>query len=88
MSVTKRQLDWSIERLNTATGNAIEPYTKGDDGRYHASVGNYHLSQQYGGVQLVQMSTDGGGIRTVQPHRGTKRECWQCVESMLKMVEK
>ena len=88
MSVTKRQLDWSIERLNKATGNPVEPYTKGEDGRNHANIGNYHLSQQYGGVQLVQMSTNGGGIHTVQPYRGTKRECWQCVESMLKMVEK
>lgn len=60
--ITKAFLESQIEWLNTLTGNPLEPYTKGDDGRYHANIGNYHLAGAYGGFQVHQMATDGGGV--------------------------
>jgi hypothetical protein len=61
--VTESQLQSIVDRLNRLTGNPAECYTKGEDGRLHANIGNYHLSFAYGGVALHQMVTDGGGVR-------------------------
>jgi hypothetical protein len=37
--ITKTDLHAIIARLNRATGSPVEPYTKGDDGRFHAQLG-------------------------------------------------
>ena len=60
--ITETHLQAIVDRLNRMTGNPLEPYTKGDDGRYHANIGNYHLSHAYGGVSLHRMVNDGGGV--------------------------
>ena len=48
------------EQINKASGQPLEPYTQ-TDGRFKANVGNYHLSQAYGGVCLNQMVNESGG---------------------------
>ena len=84
---TKRQLDFAVERLNAATGNALEPYTFNEAaGRHLANVGNYHIDHAYGGFQLCQMCNEGGGIRTIQPYRGTKGEAWACITAILEVI--
>ena len=63
--VTKKDLENMVRHINEATGNPIEAYTRQEDGRHKANIGNYHLSWAYGGVCLEQMSNEGGGVRTV-----------------------
>lgn len=63
--ITIAHLRRQCERLNKLTGQPIEPYIRNDDGRLVAQVGNYHLSQAYGGVALHQMVADNGAIRDV-----------------------
>ncbi len=58
------QLEGIVARINTLTGNSQECYTR-ENGRSIANIGNYHLSQQYGGVALHQMVSNGGGARDV-----------------------
>ena len=60
--ITIKHLETLCDRVNTVTQSPMQAYMKGDDGRYHANIGNYHLSQAYGGVMLVRMATDGGGV--------------------------
>lgn len=60
--ITKSDLQAIVNRLNRETGNPEEPYTQ-QVGKLVANIGNYHLSQAYGGFALHQMATDGGGVR-------------------------
>lgn len=60
--ITVNDLRATVNRINRETGSPEEPYTKDADGRFRANVGNYHLSQAYGGYSLHRMETDGGGV--------------------------
>ena len=63
--ITEKMLQLKVDYLNKITGNPAESWTKDDDGRFHANIGNYHISSAYGGVSLEQMCTDGGGVHSV-----------------------
>jgi hypothetical protein len=80
--ITNGHLDRLVDILNKETGSPAEPYTKGDDGRYYTNVGNYHLGSAYGGVELVRMDNESGGVSTVIS-RGTKRELYDRLRAML-----
>ena len=58
--ITEKQLQSVVDRINTVTGTALEPYTNGKPNAL-----NYHLSYAYGGVSLHQMCAEGGGTRNV-----------------------
>lgn len=84
--IGKKQLELAVERLNIATDNPIDAYVKGDDGKYHAQVGNYHIDYSYGGCRLVQMMNDKGGIRDVQMYLGSKRDCYRGIHTALEII--
>ena len=75
--ITNRDLDRLVNFINKATGSPMTPYGPREnptDG-LTANIGNYHIDSAYGGVQLVRMDNDGGGISTVSTNGyGTKRE--------------
>ena len=79
---TIKQLNAAVERLNEITENPTT-YSKRDNGKFTANIGHYHIDQCYGGYQLVQTSNTGGGIRTIQPCRGTKTECYNAIWTVL-----
>ena len=54
------ELEAVIARINRETGNPVEPFTVTAGGNI-ANVGNYHLSQQYGGCALDRMMNESGG---------------------------
>ncbi len=54
------ELEAIIARINRETGNPVEPFTV-TAGRCVANVGNYHLSQQYGGCAMHRMMNESGG---------------------------
>ena len=58
---TIKELEALCERINTATGSPEASYTR-KDGKLRANVGNYHIDQAYGGVNLARMCNEGGGI--------------------------
>lgn len=60
--ITIKTLKQNADMLNRMTGNLAEPYSKNADGRYVANIGNYHISQAYGGFALHQMVSAGGGV--------------------------
>lgn len=67
--ITIDRLRRQCDRLNRITGQPTESYIREDDGTEHgrfvAQVGNYHLSQAYGGVSLHQMVSTSGAVRDV-----------------------
>lgn len=62
MRITKKDLEKRIEYLNEITGSPLTTYTKQKDGSFRANIGNFHLSQAYGGYSLHRMQNLGGGI--------------------------
>jgi hypothetical protein len=67
-TITKADLQATVDRINRITGSPMEPYTKTGEvpnQTYSANVGNYHLSGAYGGYALHRMDTDGGGVTDV-----------------------
>lgn len=80
--ITDRDIKGALDRLNNVLGRSTEPYTKGEDGKYHANIGNFHVNSAYGMVGLHEMFNEGGGVRS---HGGlvTKRELYERIHAML-----
>lgn len=86
--ITKAQLEAVVERINRLTNSPLSSYTIDSAGKYTANIGNYHLDWAYGGVKLVRMQSEGGGISDVL-HAGycSKRECYQLMHAFINGVE-
>jgi len=81
--ITLSDLKSRLFDLNESRGTPSEPYSQTSAGTYKSNVGNYHLSQAYGGCNVHQMVNDGGGIK--EPAGGghvTKRECLERINSL------
>jgi hypothetical protein len=63
--ITRKTLEAIAARINAVTNSPMEPHTMGADGKYHAAIGNFHISGSYGGYALHRMVTDGGGVTDV-----------------------
>lgn len=74
MRVTLKMLQAKVDYINEETGNPMEAYTRDENG-IRANIGNYHISQAYGGVALAQIATSSGGV-SMPTHSGhiSKRE--------------
>jgi hypothetical protein len=74
-----------VDLLNDRTGNnrlAWSPDKRG------ANTGTYYVDGAYGGVRLVQIMSDGGGIRTVSHDGyGTKRELYNYLLALLDGID-
>ena len=61
--ITIKHLRALAARLNTITGSPMEyasPRTQGVP--FSANIGNYHISQAYGGYCLHRVANHGGGV--------------------------
>jgi len=89
--VTQAELDTLVRQVNEALGRPIGTWTRHDCAvcvtpRYTANVGNIHLSQAYGGVQVVETLDDAGSIRALTHHHGTQREAALFLRGMLAAI--
>jgi hypothetical protein len=86
--ITKSDLAALVARLNIATGNPAEPYSKGANGQWTPNAGNYHLSGAYGGHALHQMAQEGTGTRDVfYSGHVPARELYYRLDAYLRGVE-
>ena len=85
MRITQKDLENIIKRLNKVTGNPAEPWTR-RDGRNVANIGNYHIGSAYGGVQFLQMVTEGGGVKDIFRGYSTKRELYNLICAYLEGI--
>jgi hypothetical protein len=85
--ITLKHLEGLVDRLNQITGNPLDTWVKTATG-YTAQIGNYHVSQAYGGVSLSQIDTEGGGVRDVL-YTGycSKRELYTAMSAYLRGIE-
>lgn len=85
--ITDKDLDKAVERLNKAKGTPIATWTRDNEGKSKANIGNYYVEGAYGGVKLVQVEGEGGSIRVIsQGGYGTKRELYNIIHSMLQVL--
>jgi hypothetical protein len=84
--ITEKMLKGSIDYLNKITGQPATPYTKIGD-KFTANIGNYHLDCAYGGYQLAQIVTEGGGIRTITSGFCPKRELYYQIRAYIEGIE-
>ena len=88
--ITDKNLQALCDRINRIKGAPMEPYSKGEDGRYVANVGNYHLSHAYGGVSLHRMSMTEGCTGVTEPLSTghiTKRDLYERIYAYIRGIE-
>lgn len=85
---TIKCLETLCQWINERTGSPLTPYTRGEDGRQKANIGNYHLSHAYGGVCLHRMHNESGGVTTPLIHGHVpKRELETAMRAFLAGIE-
>lgn len=65
MRTTIKNLQNVVDRINRDLGTPDTPYRQIDENHFEANVGNYHLSQAYGGVALHKMANTSGAAEDV-----------------------
>lgn len=86
--VSIKHLEFQVERINKMTGSPKTAYTKKVDGKLVANVGHYHLDQAYGGIKLVRMDNEGGGIEVITRHGYvTKKELYYQLDAIITGLE-
>lgn len=83
--ITISNLNHQVETINTMTESPATSWSKDKaTGRLWANIGNYHLDWAYGGVRLVRMSNQGGGINVISTVGfGTKRELYNWLRAFI-----
>ena len=86
--VTLKNLEAKVEHLNQLTNAPTTYSTKQDDGTYTTNLGNFHLYQAYGGVELHRVVNDGGGV-TCPAWEGclSKREASALLSAFIRGIE-
>ena len=85
--MTMKYLEAKINWINEITGQEKSPYTRTAD-KFEANIGNYHLDSAYGGWELHQMQTSGGGVTVPLSHgHVSKRELAEKLDSFIRGVE-
>ena len=86
--ITTKMLEIRIDYLNELTDAPKEPYTKGEDGKLTANIGNHHLSFAYGGVCVHRTMNKGGGVDTpITYGHVPKRELFEKLVSFIAGIE-
>lgn len=79
--IKNADLQYMVDRLNVLTGHEKAPW---DQETRKANIGTYYIDGAYGGVKLVQIASDTGGVRTISHDGyGTKRELYTFLQGML-----
>lgn len=81
--VSMKRLENRVTYINKLFGRPLTSYTRKAGGKFKANIGNFHIDEAYGGVNLVEMANVGGGINNIGGARYTKRELDYFLEGMI-----
>ncbi len=88
MRISIKQLEARVTWLNEITDMPVTSYTRGNDGKLTANIGNYHISGAYGGYALHRMSNKGGGVSDVlQTGHIPKKELFNLICAYMAGIE-
>ena len=79
--ITKAQLQYLVERINTLTNNPLT-YSTRDNGNFKVNIGHYHLYGAYSATGLHQTMNEGGGVHEIIS-LSTKRELYNRMQSFI-----
>lgn len=83
-SITIKNLEAIVSELNTATGSPDKPWTRDPQDKIKANIGNFHLSQSYGGWCVHRIHNPGGGATTpIWQGHIPKREAYNLTRAFL-----
>ena len=86
--ITDKQLEHLVERINNLTNNPTVPYQAKDGGGLTANIGSHVLDWAYSGVQLHQITNEGGAINVISNDGyGTKRQLHAFMRGMVQGLE-
>lgn len=86
--ITEKMLEARVSYLNKITNSPATPYTRDENGRTKANIGNFHLSHAYGGVCLHRMHNEGGGVSCpIVNHHTTKRELMDALNAFINGID-
>lgn len=78
IQITKANLEFVVDQINEAAKTPKVPYKANV-----VQLGNYHLDWAYGGVKLVQMCSDGGGVYSITQGYDTKKDLYAQLKAFL-----
>jgi len=82
--ITEKQLESLVQWVNELTNSPPTSYTRTEDGKLSANIGNYHLYFAYGGVNLHRMTNTSGGVNTpLGEGTRTKRELFNQLHAFI-----
>ena len=85
--ITIKHLNFLCVRLNELTNSPKVPYVRTEDGLV-AQIGNFHISQAYGGYCLHRMHNSCGGVITpLSVVHVTARELYIGMSALLRGIE-
>lgn len=86
--ITEKQLEALVSWINELTNSPATSYTRNEEGKLTANIGNYHLYFAYGGVNLHRMSNTGGGVNTpLGEGTRTKRELFNQLHAFINGIQ-
>lgn len=62
--ITRKHLEGLCNTLNRVTNSPMTPWTRDENNKFHANIGNYHIDGAYGGWQLQRIMNEHGGVNT------------------------
>ena len=65
MRITIKHLRPLVDRLNRVAGHPLDPWSRGEEGKFRANVGSFYIDTAYSGYSLHQMATECGGVNDV-----------------------
>ena len=85
--ITQSNLEAVAARINRTVGAPLESYSRGEDGKLHANIGNYHISYAYGGAALHRMANAAGGVNDIFGGHMPKRELYEKMHAFLRGLD-
>lgn len=82
MGIKITDFERALVILNRKLNRPDEPYKNGEP-----QPGNFHLSQQNGGVCIAEMSKDGGARTPILSYHATKRETYQTLIAFMDGID-
>ena len=87
MRITQKDIDVLVYRLNWTLGTPETSYNVDSYHKATSNVGNIYAERAYGGMKLVQIVNEHGGVRELTFRRTTKRETYELLQSMITGAE-
>lgn len=82
--IKNSDLDYLVSRINEATNSPTTYCDTKHPTPFKSNIGHYHLDSAYGGVKLVRVANEGGGISDIsRDGYGTKRELYKWMRAFL-----